>query len=121
MTAALLCAMLALAACATGSAVITGQTRDPIAPEQVKVYLDPPAAFESIGLVSASSAAGWTAQGSMDYAIAELKKQAARLGANGVLIGSSGDTRSVSSDGHGNVYPVVGKTIQGRAIFVKSQ
>jgi len=95
-----------------------------LAPEQVKIYLDPPATFEVIGLVSASSGAGWTEQGSMDYAIEELKKQAAKLGANGVLLVSSGEeTATVVSGSKGNVYsvPVTAKTVQGRAIFVKGQ
>jgi hypothetical protein len=118
-------AMLALAACASGSAIVTGNTRDRVAPEQVKLYLEPPAAFETIGLVNASSDAGWTEQGSMDYAIAELKKQAAKLGANGVLLVSSGEntTTILGGQGTGYVYavPVTAKTVQGRAIFVKAQ
>jgi hypothetical protein len=117
-------AVLTITACASGSAIITGNTRPVIAPEEVNIYLDPPAAFETIGLVSASSDAGWTEQGSVNYAIAELKKQAAKLGANGVLIVSSGETTTtvVSTSGT-NVYsiPVTAKTVQGRAIFVKEQ
>jgi hypothetical protein len=112
-------AMLALAACASGSAIVTGTTKDPVAPEQVKMYLEPPAAFEVIGLVSASSAAGWTEQGSVDYAVAELKKQAAKLGANGVLLVSSGENTTTISGGQG--IPATARTVQGRAIFVKSQ
>jgi hypothetical protein len=61
-----------IAACASGSAIVTGTTRAPIAPEQVKVYLEPPTDFEAIALVSASSDAGLTEQGSIDYAVAEL-------------------------------------------------
>lgn len=83
-------ATVAIAACASGSAIATGSTRAPIASEHVRIYLEPPADFEVIGLISASSDAGWTEQGSVDYAIDELKKQAKR-GANGVLLVSSGD------------------------------
>ncbi len=70
-------AVLVIAACASGSgsALVTGNTRAPVAPEQVKIYLEKPAAFEVIGLVNASSDAGWTEQDSLDYAIEELKKQ----------------------------------------------
>src|SRR5882672_5244230 len=67
-------AVLALGACASGSAIVTGNTRPPVALEQVKIYLEAPTAFEVIGLVNASSDAGWTEQGSVDYAIEELKK-----------------------------------------------
>lgn len=116
--------VLAIAACASGSAIVTGTTRPAVAPAQVKLYLEPPTEFEVIGLVSASSDAGWTEQGSLDYAIAELKKQAAKLGANGVLIVATGETTSTMVVGHGtgNVYsvPVTAKTVQGRAIFVKA-
>lgn len=118
-------AVLAITACATGSAIVTGNTRAPVAPEQVRIYLEPPAAFEVIGLVNASSDAGWTEQGSLDYAVEELKKQAAKLGANGVLLVSSGEKTStiVGGQGTGYVYaiPVTAKTVQGRAIFVKAQ
>lgn len=118
-------AVLAIAACATGSAIVTGNTRAPVAPEQVRIYLEPPAAFEVIGLVNASSDAGLTEQGSLDYAVEELKKQAAKLGANGVLLVSSGEKTStiVGGQGTGYVYaiPVTAKTVQGRAIFVTAQ
>ena len=46
--------------------------------------------YEVVGLVRAESDAGLTAQSSMEYAIEELKKQAASLGANGVLLTGSG-------------------------------
>ena len=103
----------ALAACATGSAIVTGHTRDPVAPEQVKIYVEPPAAFEIIGVVSASSDMGLTEQLSVDYAIGELKKQAAKVGANGVLLGDT--TTSVARGVNAT------KTIQGKAIVVKGQ
>ena len=112
-----LVALLALAACASGSAIVTGVTKAPVAPEQVTIYLEPPATFEVIGLVNASSDAGMTEQGSLDYAIAELKKQAAKLGANGVLLLSSGENTTGMVGG----VAVIAKTVQGKAIFVKSQ
>jgi len=107
-------AVLAIAACASGSTIVTGTTRTPIAPEQVRLYLEPPAAFEVIGLVSASSNSGWTEQDSVDYAIEELKRQAAKLGANGVLVVSSGNTTT-------DVFGGYAKTVQGKAIFVQGQ
>ncbi len=114
---------LILGGCASGSAIVTGVTRTPIAPEQVTVYLEPPTDFEVIGLVNASSDAGWTEQGSMDYAIGELKQQAAKLGANGILLVSSGERTTTAVGGYGPGYfyavPVTAKTVQGKAIFVK--
>ena len=118
-------AVVSIAACASGSAIVTGTTRAPISSEQVRLYLEPPADFEVIGLVSASSDAGWTEQGSVDYAIEELKNQAAKLGANGVLLVSSGDKTTTVVGGYGTGFlyavPVTAKTVQGRAIFVKGQ
>lgn len=118
-------AVLAIGACASGSAIVTGKTRTPGAPEQVRIYLEPPTQFEVIGLVNASSDSGWTEQGSVDYAIEELKKQAAKLGANGVLLVSSGDRTTTVVGGYGTGYvyavPVTAKTVQGKAIFVKGQ
>jgi len=112
-----LAAALVVAACASGSAIVIGTKRPPIALEQVKLYLEPPASFEVIGLVTASSDAGWSEQGSVDYAVEELKKQAAALGANGLLLSSAvgSETTMVGK------IPVTAKTVQGKAIFVKEQ
>ncbi len=111
-------AVLASGACASGSAIVTGNTRTPVAPQEVKLYLEPPATFEIIGLVNATSDAGWTDQGSLDYAVKELKKQAAKLGANGVLLVSTGETTTGVVSGDNYAIPVKGKTVQGKAIFV---
>ena len=78
--------------------------------------------YEIIGIVSASSDAGWTEQGSVDYAVQELKNQAAKLGANGVFIESTGEQTSTIIGGQGTNYlyaiPVTAKTVSGKAIFV---
>jgi hypothetical protein len=109
--------------CATGTAIVTGNARAAIAPEQVRIYLQAPADFEVIGIVNASSDAGLTEQGSVDYAIDELKKQAAKIGANGVLLESTGEktTSTLISVSPGNLLavPIKAKTVQGKAIFVR--
>ena len=110
-----------LTACASGSAIVTGNARTPVAPQSVKLYLEPPSKFEVIGLVNATSDAGWTEQGSLDYAVAELKKQASKIGANGVLLISSGETITGFISGRTYAVPVTGKTVQGKAIFVDEQ
>lgn len=111
-----------LASCATGSAIVTGTKRIPLEPSQVKLYLESPDKYEIIGLVNASSDAGWSAQGSIDYAIKELKNQAARIGANGVLLESTGERTStiIGGYGTGSLYaiPVTAKAVSGKAIFV---
>jgi len=81
-----------LAACATTSHVITGKTRPPIDPSQVIVYSSPPAKYEEIAVINASSRSSFSfgAQKKMDTVIERLKKEAALLGANGVLLQATG-------------------------------
>lgn len=116
-----LCALI-LAGCASGSAIVTGVKRPPLIPDQVQLYLEPPSSYDIIGLVNASSDAGWTEQGSQDYAVQELKKQAAKLGANGVLLETTGERTSTAVGGYGTGYfyaiPVTAKTVSGKAIYV---
>jgi len=118
----LLCLLLLLNACATGSVIVTGTVREPIDFNQVKLYASPPEEYETIGIVKASSDAGWTQQGSQDYAVEELKKQAAKLGANGVVLTATGENISniisTNPDGSINLFPVSAQTVSGEAIFV---
>lgn len=113
---------LLVAACATGSSIVVGEVRAPINPNQVSLFLEAPENFEIIGIVNASSDAGWTEQGSVDYAVEELKNQAAKLGANGVLLEATGKHTSTVIGGHGTGYlyaiPVTAQSVSGSAIFV---
>lgn len=115
------CALI-LAGCASGSAIVTGVKRTPIDPDQVKLYLEAPSSYEVIGIVNASSDAGWTEQGDLDYAVEELKNQAARLGANGVLLETTGEKTSTAIGGYGTgfFYAInsTAKTVSGKAIYV---
>ena len=85
-------AVLLLGACATTSHVITGKTRPPIEPSQVNVYSTAPPAYEEIALIDATSrsSGSFGDQKKMDAVIDRLKKEAASLGANGVLLQSTG-------------------------------
>lgn len=96
-----------LAGCATGSAIVTGTPRAPITPQQVTLYLEPPAQFEAIALLNASSPMSFSKQETVDMAVKELKAQAAKIGANGVLLISSGE----AADG-------TKMEVQGKAILV---
>jgi len=78
--------VLIISGCASSAVIITGETRQEINPNQVIVYSEMPPNSLIIGIVTASSGSGWTAQGDMNYAIRALKKQAARIGANGIVI-----------------------------------
>jgi hypothetical protein len=86
-----------LAACTT-SHVIVGHPRSPITTAQVQVYLQLPARSEEIALLQTSSRGSFavSAQARMDKVIDRLRKEAAALGANGILIQSVGDRSSGS-------------------------
>ena len=112
-----------LAGCGTtGSTIVTGTTRSVTDPKTVKLYLQEPTRYEVIGIVEASSEQGWTAQSSQNYAVEEIKKQAAKLGANGVLLLNTGEktTTTVGGYGTGIIWsaPSTAKTISGKAIYV---
>ena len=79
-------AVVALNSCASGSAVVTGTKRQGVDTAIVQMYSTPPSEYEVIGVVKASSEMGLTEQQSMNYAVEELKKQAAAIGANGLLV-----------------------------------
>ncbi len=91
-----------LLGCAAQSHVIVGKVRPPISPDQVKIYLEPPRSFEKIAIIDASSqgSMAFTQQQKMDKAIQRLKEEAAKVGANGVLLQESG-SQSVGSVGSG--------------------
>jgi len=118
-----------LSACAAESHVLIGTARPPIPPEQVKVYLHPPAKYEEIAVVEASSRGGapsFTEQQKMDRAIARLKEQAAELGANGILLEDVGDQAAGSvgtgfgtANSTGSHASATGLGISGN-VFVKS-
>jgi uncharacterized lipoprotein YajG len=83
-------AVAALAGCATSSHVLTGTPRSPIPPESVRVYTQPPPTYEQIATIDATSqgSLALTSQQNMDKAIERLKREAAKLGANGILLQS---------------------------------
>ncbi len=132
----LLIVTLFLAACATSSHVIVGTTRPPISPDQVRLYFTPPARFEEVAILDSSSKNSWavTDQGKMDKAIQRLKEEAAKLGANGVLLRGAGDqyggsvtTGTATAVAYGNTatgfgtglaVPVMHKAASGVAIYV---
>jgi len=132
----LLIVVFFLAACATSSHVIVGKTRAPISPDQVRLYFEPPARFEEVAVLDASSKNSWavTDQGKTNKAIQRLKEEAAKLGANGVLLRGVGDqyggsvaTSTATAVGYGNTatgfgtgvaVPVMHKAASGVAIYV---
>lgn len=90
--------LILLAGCAT-SHVLVGEPRPAITPDKVRVFLSPPSAdFEEIALLEASSRGAWAVsdQGKTAAAIKRLKEEAAKLGANGILLQQTGSTSNVA-------------------------
>ena len=128
--------ILALSACATDSVIVTGTARPPISPAEVKIYSQPPPVFEEVAILNASKSVAFTTGGqkTVDKVIAGLKEQAAKVGANGILLegfsdqqtgalGAGSGSSSVSNNsavgvGVGGSLGIYKKTGHGRAIFV---
>jgi hypothetical protein len=131
-----LVAVALLAGCASTAPVIVGKTRPPISPDEVKLYLSPPPSFEDVAMLNAVADSAFKPGGKeqQDKIIAQLKDQAAKLGANGILlegfsdaqtgsIGTGAGSQSYSGNtavgvGVGGSFGIFKKTGRGRAIFV---
>jgi hypothetical protein len=126
----IIAAVLALGACATATVVPVGNTRAPIDPSQVRLYAQPPAHYEVVAILNGNSGIEGTAQGAVNDVIDKLKEQAAKLGANGVLIGKMGQQYSGSWGGasymgwgtfSSSSLASYSKTIDAQAIYVPDQ
>ena len=75
---------------AGGSYILLGKKRAPIDPEEVMIYFDPPARYEKVAMVEGDSmgAFAFSSQAKTDKAIQRMKKQAAKLGANAIILQS---------------------------------
>jgi hypothetical protein len=128
LTAALCVAMLA--GCAS-SAVVVGQVRPAISPAQVKLYLSPPKKFEQVALLESSSKSSWAVsdQGKTDVVIQRLKEEAAKIGANGILLsgvgsqaaGSVGAANLTGNTAFGVSAGIFHKAGSGLAIYVTEE
>ena len=88
-----------LVGCSMTSHVLIGKARPPITPDLVQIYTRPPTHhFEEIAQLDTSSQGSFsfTAQAKTDAVIARLKAEAAKLGANGVILLGIGDEASGS-------------------------
>lgn len=91
--------VLLLTACASPSTThVIGQTRPAISPEQVQVYLQDPAEYEPIAMITATSDASFSVgdEAKMNAVIQRLKEAAAKVGANGVLLRRTGERQDDS-------------------------
>lgn len=87
-------AVLALAGCAS-SHVLTGNPRPAIDPSQVRIYYGPPpGGYEEIArLEVASGSFTYGEQNKSDAVLEKLRRDAAKLGANGVLFQGTADSQ----------------------------
>jgi hypothetical protein len=85
----------------TGSAVTTGEAHQPVPQEQVKIYVGAPEKSVILGTVQvvASESANENIK-TMELVLPELTKQAAAIGANGVVL----KTNSVNPDTGSETY-----------------
>ncbi|MET0288951.1 MAG: hypothetical protein ABW178_04930 [Pseudoxanthomonas sp.] len=123
--------LLSLAACAGTSKVMLSQPRAPVDPASVQIYTEVPPGSVQIAQLEAKSAVGFGTQGQTDAAVNRLKAEAAKLGANGVVligVGSGGSPVGLSvgggsygRSGGGGVglgIPTTQKQAAGVAIYV---
>lgn len=124
-----------LAGCTTSTQRVTGRVRTSVSPQEVRVYTQSPASFEEVAVLSASRRA---LLGGGERAIAKvigtMKLQAAKLGANGLLLEDFSDSQTLTvgtglgsqtythnasiSLGVGGYVGLVSKTGKARAIYV---
>jgi len=136
---------LLLCSYALASTIMVGEPRPPINPDRVKVYMEPPRKFDRIAIIRKGSSGSWafTDQSQVDEAIAKIRVEAAKVGANGILlqvietnsnggvgIGIGGFGLGGGGWGHhhggpsvglgGGFYaPIMHKTVQAEAIYVR--
>ncbi|RUO40277.1 hypothetical protein [Idiomarina aquatica] len=132
-----LLALLLVGCASPTSTTLVGEKRAAIAPEQVQIYTEKPENYEPIALLSVTSDGSWSfgEQAKMDAVIRLLKQEAAKVGANGVLLQATADQRDNSiyvgtgvgrysgnvglSVQLGRVFGLTDKTAEGLAIYVK--
>lgn len=138
-TVAVAALLVSLTGCAitNETSVLVGTPRSPTSPEQVKLYTAQPKKYVEIAIISADAAHDFMSkQALLDKAVQNAKLQAAKVGANGILLDSLGDLQVGAA---GTVLlsrpiiigaPVVGavgttnrtgKQITGKAIFVSEE
>jgi hypothetical protein len=105
-------AFACLGACAStlASHKLIGAPRAPVSPEEVQLYLETPRrAYDQIAMLDASSkrAFAFSYQGKAEVVIRRLKEEAAKLGANGVLL------KGISDESSGAVGTDLGTNYEG--------
>ncbi len=121
--------VMMLVGCVPVSHIIVGEARDPLSPSQVKIYSDFPEDYKKIALIDAGSnfafkdpAILFTWQSKMNKVIERLKIEAAKLGANGVVIVGTDNkiyrTFNLDKDGNASSSSYTEKFGKAIAIYV---
>jgi hypothetical protein len=137
-----------LASYVSASTVMVGEARPPTNLANVKVYMEPPSRFDRIAIIRKGSGAwAFADQTQVDEAIAKIRVEAAKVGANGILLqvvetNSSGGLgigvgglgigggpyhhhgwHGGTSVGVGGSFyaPILHKTVQAEAIYVRKK
>ena len=123
-----LLAAVLLSACTSSEVVPSSGPRSPTIAEQVKIYQKAPKRYENLGVVSVTRAEGatWDERGDATVGFDILKRKAAALGANGLLltVPEGGEEKRATAGYHGTYYQVPVKGPRGsveglaQAIFV---
>lgn len=130
-----MCAAIFLCSCAVTNetSLVVGKQRPATTPDQVKLYIEPPQEYEVIALISSDAAHDFMSkQALQDIAIKNLKTEAAKVGANGILlddigsfnVGASGVVTVPTVTSRGPIVGVAamnnrtGKQASGKAIYV---
>ncbi|MFT4939697.1 MAG: hypothetical protein ACI88A_002742 [Paraglaciecola sp.] len=122
-----------LSACSNTSRQIVGNKRTPIDSAEVQIYQIKPAEYEQIAFIQVSSknSLAFSDQAMQKVIIERLKKEAAALGANGVLLTQTEEqvTGSIGSGtgmagrnigiGIGLSFPITNQLTRAVAIYVK--
>jgi hypothetical protein len=99
-----------LAGCAASSYRLIGAPRPAISADQVQLYLETPARpYLEIATLDASSKRSWSFsyEGKAEVVIRRLKEEAARVGANGVLL------KGITEESGGAIGTDVGTNYEG--------
>lgn len=116
---------LLLSGCGASSHILVGVARDPIRASEVKIYVEEPVSYEKIAVLDASSknSLAITDQGKMNVALDRLKEEAAKLGANGILLTSVNEGQVLlpvtNADGAVTYTSGSHKALKAIAIYVK--
>jgi uncharacterized protein YbjQ (UPF0145 family) len=95
-----------LAGCATCTHHLTGTERSPVPAEAVYVYPAMPKHAEIIASLSANSYAGITLKQANEDALDQLKSEAGKLGANGIVLRGANEDELTGANLRANAFYV---------------